>query len=507
MLIPALAVALVTTAVPGHFDQPQDGFANRWTTLREASPQWAGLDPEPINAALGQLRDFQKPQANGKPLFAGAVTLYVHNGKIVTHDRTGYAVLYKDQQTQLTEEERVPMQKDTIFDFASISKLFTSIAVIQQVEQGRVAIDEKVATYLPEFGVNGKENITVKQLLTHTSGLEPFIPLWQRYPDIPSRIKAVMDVTPKSTPGTTYVYSDLNLITLGELVFKVSGKRLDEAVRDGITRPLGLKDTGYNPKAKDRTAATEFQSAPPRGIVRGEVHDENAWSLGGVAGHAGVFGTAKDLAILGQTILNGGTYNGRRILSEHSVELMLTNFNQQFPDNAHGLGFELDQRWYMGALSGPGTAGHTGYTGTSFVIDKASRSIAILLTNRVHPSRDWGSVNPARRAVADGLANALAVTAHGKQWRATTSGGTLTAERPVEVFVDVDKGDKLTIQHWNGTDWRDARTVTTTGRRWMPTESVKSRFVYTKAGQYNGRGVYVHARGDVTAEGWSVARR
>ncbi|HEX8870228.1 MAG TPA: serine hydrolase, partial [Lentzea sp.] len=321
------------------------------------------------------------------------------------------------------------------------------------------------------------------------------------------RIKAVMDVKPKSTPGTTYVYSDLNLITLGELVHKVSGKTLDQAVRDGITKPLNMKDTGYNPKAKDRTAATEFQTAPPRGMVRGEVHDENSWSLGGVAGHAGVFGTAKDLAVLGQTILNGGTYNGRRILSEHSVELMLTNFNQQFPDNAHGLGFELDQRWYMGGLSSPGTAGHTGYTGTSFVIDKASRSIAILLTNRVHPSRDWGSVNPARRVITDGLANALAVQSRGKQWRATTNGGTLIAERPVEIFVDGDKGDKLTIQHWNGTGWQDAKTITTTERRWLPTEPVKSRFVYTKAGQYNGRGVYVHARGDVTAEGWSVARR
>ncbi|MGW4212878.1 serine hydrolase domain-containing protein [Lentzea sp. NPDC004789] len=507
MLIPALAVAVVTAVIPGHFDQPQDGFAHPWTTLRESNPYWANLDPEPINAALRQLRDFQKPQANGKPMFAGAVTVLVHDGKIVTHDRTGYAVLYKDQETQLPEEERVPMQKDTIFDLASVSKLFTSIAVIQQVEQGRVDIDEKVATYLPEFGVNGKENITVKQLLTHTSGLEPFIPLWKLYPDIPSRIKAVMNVKPKSTPGTTYVYSDLNLITLGELVHRVSGKPLDQAVRDGITKPLNMKDTGYNPKAKNRTAATEFQTAPPRGMVRGEVHDENAWSLGGVAGHAGVFGTAKDLAILGQTILNGGTYGGHRILTEHSVELMLTNFNPQFPDDAHGLGFELNQRWYMGGLSGPGTAGHTGYTGTSLVIDKASRSIAILLTNRVHPSRDWGSINPARRAVTDGLAGALAVQSSGRQWRATTSGGTLVAERPVEVFVDVDKGDKLTVQRWDGTQWRDVRTITTTERRWVATEQTKTRFVYTKAGQYNGRGVYVHARGDVTAEGWSLARR
>ena len=145
MLIPALAVALVTVAIPGHFDQPQDGFAHERTTLRPSNPYWAHLDPEPINAALRQVRDFTKPQASGKPLFPGAVTMYVHDGKIVTHDRTGYAVLYRDQQTQLPEDDRVAMRKDTIFDLASISKLFTSIAVIQQVEQGRVDIDQRVA--------------------------------------------------------------------------------------------------------------------------------------------------------------------------------------------------------------------------------------------------------------------------------------------------------------------------------------------------------------------------
>ena len=167
MLIPALAVALVTAAIPGHFDQPQDGFASPWTTLRESNPYWAGLDPEPINTALRQVRDFTKPQANGKPLFAGAVTMYVHDGKIVTHDRTGYAVLYKDQQTQLPEEERVAMRKDTIFDLASISKLFTSIAVIQQVEQGRVNIDEKVAT-LPARVRRERQGEHHRQAAPHT---------------------------------------------------------------------------------------------------------------------------------------------------------------------------------------------------------------------------------------------------------------------------------------------------------------------------------------------------
>ncbi|MEJ7795620.1 MAG: serine hydrolase, partial [Nocardioides sp.] len=172
-----------------------------------------------------------------------------------------------------------------------------------------------------------------------------------------------------------------------------------------------MRDTGYNPPASllDRIAATEYQTSPARGMVRGTVHDENAWSLNGVAGHAGVFSTADDLAVLAQTVINGGTYGKERILSQQSVDALLHNENEEFPGNSHGLGFELDQRWYMDGLSSPDTAGHTGYTGTSIVIDRESRSFVILLTNRVHPSRGWGSNNPARRAVARDMALALPV--------------------------------------------------------------------------------------------------
>lgn len=144
-------------------------------------------------------------------------------------------------------------------------------------------------------------------------------------------------------------------------------------------------------------------------MARGEVHDENAWSLGGVAGHAGLFSTARDLAVLGQTLLNGGRYGDVRILDDDTVRAMITNETPQFPANAHGLGFELNQRWYMDALSSPVTFGHTGFTGTSFVVDPLSGTFVVLLTNRVHPSRDWGSNNPARRVVARDVARAVAV--------------------------------------------------------------------------------------------------
>ena len=206
----------------------------------------------------------------------------------------------------------------------------------------------------------------------------------------------MLDVAPTSTPGTTYVYSDLNLITLGVLLERQTGSSLDRLVAQRITGPLGMKDTGYNPdpSLKPRIAATEFQSAPARGMVWGEVHDENAWSLGGVAGHAGVFSTAQDMAVLSQAMLNGGTYGGDRILSPSSVEAMTTNYNVAFPDDAHGLGFELDQRWYMSGLSGPRTAGHTGYTGTSVVIDFASRSFVDRAVQPGAPEPQLGQQQP-----------------------------------------------------------------------------------------------------------------
>jgi len=461
----------------GRFDRPQQGFAPESTMLRAGAPEDVGLDPAPIRNAEQQLSGWTQPDpATGHPMFAGAVGLLAHDGTVVDTYTTGSALRYADSAgTELPPAEQVPMRADTIFDMASISKLFTSIAVMQLVEQGLVDVDAPAARYLPEFGVNGKEAITVKQLLTHTSGLEPFLNLWKDWPDKPSRIKAVMDVAPKTPPGSAYEYSDLNLITLGVMVERLTGSTLDAVVAERITKPLGMVDTGYNPPADkiDRVAATEFSVDPPRGLVRGEVHDENAWSLGGVAGHAGVFSTAGDMVILGQAILNGGAYGGQRIMGEDTVRSMLTNYNQQFPDDSHGLGFELNQMWYMGALASPVSAGHTGFTGTTLVIDPQSRSIAVLLTNRVHPTRNWGSINPARQAWATGLARALAVrpakgaeawfTGIANDGNSTLTTPTLeTSSDNVRVnfsaFVDSEATDKLVLEaSSDGVTWHPQR--------------------------------------------------
>lgn len=370
------------------------------------------MTTEGIDGIVPALRGFMDPQAEtGRPLFPGAVVLVVRDGVTVLHEALGHAVRYAGADGgELPAAEQVAMAPDTIFDVASISKLFTTIAVLREVEAGRLDLDATVATYLPEFAVHGKRVITVRQLLRHTSGLPALLPLWRDWPDKPARIAAALDVEPSGPPEGTYLYSDMNMITLGVLAERVSGRRLDELVRAGITEPLGLADTGYNPAegVRDRIAATECERVPDRGVIRGQVHDENAWSLGGVAGHAGIFSTARDLATLAQAILDGGGSGAGRILESSSVASMLSDANLAFPGHAHGLGFELDQPWYMGGLASPRTAGHTGFTGTSLVLEPRSRTVVILLTNRVHPSREWGSVNPARQRVGDLVAHALA---------------------------------------------------------------------------------------------------
>lgn len=381
-------------------------FAPAGTELRDASPLAAGLDPGPIAAAVRGVRATEPAAGGAHKLYPGAVAIMGYRGAVVQREASGDALRYADGSTILPEAQRVAMTTGTVFDLASVSKLFTSITVVQLIERRVVGLEEPVATYLPEFAANGKGAVTVSQLLAHTSGFVSWLPLWSAYSTRAARIQAVMDQPLDHPPGSTYVYSDLNLISLGAMVERLTGQRLDAVVRDRVTAPLGMLRTGYNPSDRRVTAATEYQTAPPRAMVRGEVHDENSWSLGGVAGHAGIFSTVDDLAVLSQALLNGGTYRGQRILSEESVRGMVTDVNTAFPGDAHGLGFELDQRRYMGAMSGPRTAGHTGYTGTSVVIDFDTQAFAILLTNRVHPTRDGGSINEARRIWAQGLAMA-----------------------------------------------------------------------------------------------------
>ncbi|HET9381515.1 MAG TPA: serine hydrolase, partial [Streptomyces sp.] len=380
------------------------------------------------------------------------------------HEPIGKAVRYRayDEKTdtgvEFPADEQIPMAEDTVFDLASVSKLFTSILAVQQIERGKLVLEERVAAYVPEFGRAGKQDVTVRQLLTHTSGFRAWIPLYSA-PTHEERVQRVYDETLLNPPGTAYLYSDLNLISLQLVLERVTGRTLDTLLREEITGPLGMRGTRYNPPAswKPRIAATEDSRKPwsglDRGLVWGEVHDENAFSLGGVAGHAGVFSRAWDLAVLGRTLLNGGAYGRARILRPESVELMFTDFNTAFPGDEHGLGFELYQHWYMGAMATPRTAGHTGFTGTVLVLDPTTDSFLVVLGNSVHPVRSWRSGSAPRVAAATNLARAVPVRpAHGRSaWysgMASATAATLTLPA-----LDTSAGDaRLECSLWWDTE-------------------------------------------------------
>lgn len=526
-------------------------------TLYRGRPERVGLLPDKV-ADLGP--DAARylgttPQNPDHPMYAGATVLAAKDGVIVAHTAVGDAVRYTLSGTTVTElpaDRRVPARTDTIWDLASMSKLFTATATVQLIEQGRVDLTAPVVRYLPGFAANGKSDILIRHLLTHTSGLipDPSPSLWQGYRTIPERVQAILTTKPATPPDTKYVYSDLNFLTLGLLVESVSGLTLDRYVHEHITGPLGMRDTCYNPPAAllPRIAATEYEPWANRGLVHGQVHDENAWAMGGVAGHAGVFSTAHDIAILAQTYLNGGRYAGARILSEDSVRLMLTDYNAtRFPEDPHGLGWELDLHWYMGALSCPVTFGHTGFTGTTIVVDPVSQSFVVFLSNRVHPSRDWGSNNIARRAMVDDLGLAMPVRpAVGRtEWfagrvDATTSTLTAPLRRPAtdgtlefKLWYDTEAGydiagvssstDGKTFTplpfdlRTDGHHWQTNGTASGySGRHWLagsaalPAGTTSVRFSYQTDKEDQGRGVYVdgiraHGAGGLLFDGESHA--
>ncbi|MBX9397374.1 serine hydrolase [Streptomyces sp. TRM72054] len=416
----ALGGALTLVPLPaGPAAAAAPGTGTGHPTLRHGSPERAGLLGSHLRQLVTDAEAFLGPSPK-HPWYAGAVLLAGRGGTVALHEPIGTAVRYaaydeeSDTGVEFPAEQQIPMAEDTVFDLASVSKLFTSILAVQQIERGALELEATVASYLPEFAGAGKQDITVRQLLTHTSGLRAWIPLYNA-PTYEEKLRLIWDEAPVSAPGTRYLYSDLNLISLQLVLEKMTDLGLDALLRKEITAPLGMHRTRFNPPPswRPRIAATEDARKPwsglDRGLVWGEVHDENAYSLGGVAGHAGVFSCAWDLAVLGRTLLNGGAYGRARILRPESVELMFTDFNTAFPGDEHGLGFELYQHWYMGAMATPRTAGHTGFTGTSLVLDPTTDSFLVVLGNSVHPVRGWRSGSAPRVAAANNLARAVPV--------------------------------------------------------------------------------------------------
>ncbi|MFF2651937.1 serine hydrolase domain-containing protein [Streptomyces sp. NPDC058045] len=362
--------------------------------LRRATPDRAGLDPDALAQLVCGVRALHR---GPRPWCAGSVVLAGRGPVIAVEEAAGWALRYAahDPETgsgvELPREQWQPMRPGTPFDLASLTKLFTAITAVQQLERGTLGIDAPVGAYLPDFHAADRHRVTVRQLLTHTSGLPPEIPLYE-LPTPADRLAALRAQEPVGPPGV-HLYSDLNPLLLQHLLERLTRRPLDVLVREGITRPLGMTATGFG--RRPGAAATEDQRRPwakvDRGLLRGEVHDENAWALGGVAGHAGLFSTAGDLAVLCRTLLSGGAYGTARILGTDFTELLL---------RPPGLGFLVDQPWFMGELAGRGAAGHTGFTGTSLVLDRATDTFLVLLANTVHPRRPEGGASSEPRARA-----------------------------------------------------------------------------------------------------------
>ena len=301
-----------------------------------------------------------------------------------------------------------PMSEDTIFDAASLTKVIaTTPAIMRLIEQGKVGLDDRVVKFIPEFGTLGKEVITVRQLLTHTSGLRPDISLKPDWNGYDAAIRLACEEKLAAPPGTKIIYSDTGLYLVGEIVRRVSGLPLDQFVQREVFGPLGMTDTGFNPPRSKlaRIAPTEVENGVP---VRGLVHDPRARRMGGVAGHAGLFTTAHDLALFARMMLNEGSLGSTRVFKPETVRLWTSVQTPSTVAGRRGLGWDIDTSYSgpRGKLFPIGSYGHTGWTGTSLWIDPFSKTFLIFLSNRNHPT-EAGSVIALRSKLGTLAAEAV----------------------------------------------------------------------------------------------------
>lgn len=332
----------------------------------------------------------------------GAVVLVGHKGQVAYHKAYGFRAL---------EPRREPMTLDTIFDVASLTKVVaTTSAVMKLVERGKVRLNDRVTAYLPEFQ-GGRSEITVKQLLTHYSGMRPDLDLEPAWSGYETGVRKALADKPVAPPNTRFIYSDINFILLGEIVHRVSGKPLPDFVREQIFLPLGMTDTQFTPPAslRSRIAPTEIVKGSPEPL-RGVVHDPTTRCMGGVAGHAGLFSTAWDLAKFAEMMLGMGQRRGVRVFSPLTVRAFTTPAGPPEQPDIRGLGWDIESRYSSnrGDLFPFGSYGHTGFTGTSLWIDPATESYVILLANSVHPKLR-AAISPLRSKVASAAAAGLPI--------------------------------------------------------------------------------------------------
>ncbi|MEW6060778.1 MAG: glycoside hydrolase family 3 N-terminal domain-containing protein [Bacteroidota bacterium] len=382
--------------IPGKY-KFGDGVTYDPIVISYGKPSDVGFDPVALHNV-----DTIITRAIADSAFPGAVLLVAKDG-VVVHEKAYGRMTY--------HPTAVPMTTDAIFDLASVTKVIaTTSAVMRLVDEGKISLNDPVVKYIPEFGQNGKDKITLYNLMVHNSGLQA----WRKYYEICDSPKCVLDSIFAAplvyATGDSTIYSDLGLITMGKVIERVTKTTLDKYVDSVFFKPLGMKNTMYNPSPSlwHRVVPTEIDSFWKKTYtaVKGRVHDENAATLGGVSGHAGLFSTAGDLVKILQMELNGGVYGGTRYLQEKTIKQFTT---RQSEKSSRGIGWDTksSDASFSGKYTSMKTFLHTGFTGTSVVVDPERKIIIIFLTNRVYPSRNSSKIFRVRPAVHNAIYEAL----------------------------------------------------------------------------------------------------
>ena len=386
----------LTSEIPG-FYQTGEGIDIPQTALRFGTPESAGLS----SVSLMEL-DYIMQEAIDDSTFPGGVVGVVRKGTMVWNRAYGYHDYSKTRA----------VRNDDAYDLASVTKIMaTTTAIMKLIDDEKLSLDDKVADFIPEFDTGKKRDVTIEHLLLHTSGLPAFKVYVDKFKTRGEILKAIKNEPLEADPGEKYIYSDLGFILLAEIVEEISGQHLDRFVRSRFFGPMGLSTAHFNPQRFGWLARiippTEIDDVWNRGTVQGVVHDERAYFMDGVAGHAGLFASSRDIAIYAQMLMNGGVYANRKYLSE---DVIGTFTRHQSPLNNRGYGFDRKSDGFSsaGELTGPNTYGHLGFTGTSLWIDPDQQLAIILLTNRTYPSREMGQqISRVRAAIADAVMKSL----------------------------------------------------------------------------------------------------
>ena len=332
-------------------------------------------------------------QAIADSVFPGAQMAVLVDGVLIDSRGFGHQTYNANSPAVTTE---------TIYDLASVTKVAaTTVTAMELFEQNKIELDIHVKSYLPDFSGGLKDSVTLRHLLTHSAGLKAWDDLWNKAANKQEALDYIYDLPLIYTPGDSMIYSDLGIIMIGEIIETVTGKSIDKLAAQYIYRPMGMTSTMYRPPAEllPRIAPTEIGGGMNRGLIHGDVHDENTFFFNNVSTHAGLFSTAEDLAALAQMLLNGGIYNHRRFYAPQTISNWTTR--QKLPEGTRrGIGWDTpaDEESSAGNQFSKGSFGHFGYTGTSFWIDPNRKTAIVLLTNRVHPTRTRGGIKDVRIA-------------------------------------------------------------------------------------------------------------